>query len=518
MAEKGSSTEGAVSTLESLGESVEAVAIALHSKAHDEALDFLERHRNEANVTLGFNQCYVRRLKRNLDFYVIPFMLVMYTLNFIDKTLLNYGNVMGLSEDLGLRGNDYSNASSAFWFANLAAAVINIHLIQRLPTSKWLGVCLIGWSISTTCTAAVRTYGGLLATRIVSGAFEAVIPPSVMLLTAQYYTKAEQASRFAIWYMGIGFGQILGGLISWAFQNVSTHAMLTGWRIMFLTLGLVTLIFALSILMFLPDTPMQARFLSNEEKVALLKHIKVNQTGVEGKRFILSQFTEALRDFQIWALFIITILNGSGGGVITAYSATLIKSFGYSAKRSALLLMGTGPVTLSTTLIGGFGSRYFGRRWMWIIVVTIPAIIGSCLMAWPIGNKQHTALAGVFLVNAFISLTPVVYQWTMSNVAGHTKRAYASAMLQAAFAIGNIIGPQTFRAKDAPGYQPAKICTVVFLSLLVCLVAVLAFYYLVHNNIRNRRFTVREEVEDIPDEKAYAGLTDKENLDFRYTY
>ena len=140
---------------------------------------------------------------------------------------------MGLSQDLKLRGNDYSNASSAFFFSNLGAAVINIYLVQRLPTSKWLGVCLVGWSISTACTAAVQNYRGLLATRIVSGAFEAVVPPSVMLLTAQYYTKVEQASRFSFYYVGVGIGQIIGGLISWAFQNVSIHATLASWRILF---------------------------------------------------------------------------------------------------------------------------------------------------------------------------------------------------------------------------------------------------------------------------------------------
>ena len=280
----------------------------------------------------------------------------------------------------------------------------------------------------------------------------------------------------------------------------------------------MTLAFALAILLFLPDTPMQASFLSNEEKVALLEHVKSNQTGIEGRRFIPRQFKEALFDFQIWTIFVIVILDGSGGGVITAYSATLIKSFGYSAKQSALLLMGTGPVTLSTTLIGGFGSRYFGQRWAWIILITIPAIIGSCLMAWPVTNKQHSALAGVFLVDAYISLTPIVYQWTVSNVAGHTKRAYASAMLQAAFAIGNIIGPQTFQAKDAPKYQPAKICMVVFLSILICLVAVLALYYLIRNSIRSVIVGAEGKKEGISNAKAYAGLTDKENIDFRYTY
>ena len=263
---------------------------------------------------------------------------------------------------------------------------------------------------------------------------------------------------------------------------------------------------------------MQARFLSNEEKVALLEHVKSNQTGVEGRRFIPRQLVEAISDFQIWTLFVIIILNGSGSGVITAYSATLIKSFGYSPKQSALLLMGTGPVTLSTTLIGGLGSRYFGQRWLWIILITIPSIIGSVFMAWPVGNKQHSALAGVFLVGGYISSTPIVFQWTVSNVAGHTKRAYASAMLQVAFAVGNIIGPQTFQAKDAPQYQPAKICVVVFLSIMICLVATLAYYYRICNRARNRRSGNEAEEKDISDVKAYAGLTDKQNVDFRYTY
>jgi hypothetical protein len=44
----------------------------------------------------------------------------------------------------------------------------------------------------------------------------------------------------------------------------------------------------------------------------------------------------------------------------------------------------------------------------------------------------------------------------MCNTAGHTKRTYATAGVGAAFAIGNIIGPLTFRAQDAPGYKPAK--------------------------------------------------------------
>lgn len=182
---------------------------------------------------------------------------------------------------------------------------------------------------------------------------------------------------------------------------------------------------------------MQAWFLDNDEKVALLEHVKINQTGIEGKHFIFTQFIEALLDAQIWLLFIIMILTGGGGGVVTAYSATLIKSFGYTSKASALLLMASGPITMSGTLLCGYGVRYFGNRWAWIIIAVIPSIIGTALMAWPPRDKKASALGGIFLTNFYAGgVSPVLYSWMTANLAGHTKRAYGSAMLQVAFAIG----------------------------------------------------------------------------------
>lgn len=64
-------------------------------------------------------------------------------------------------------------------------------------------------------------------------------------------------------------------------------------------LGCVTFVFAIAIFFLLPDTPMRTWFLNDQEKVALLEHVKINQTGIEGKHFVLSQLIEALLDVQI---------------------------------------------------------------------------------------------------------------------------------------------------------------------------------------------------------------------------
>ena len=57
----------------------------------------------------------------------------------------------------------------------------------------------------------------------------------------------------------------------------------------------------------LPGTPMTARFLSEAERVALIKHVSVNQTGIENK-FRIAHVREILLDLQIWLLSLNTIL------------------------------------------------------------------------------------------------------------------------------------------------------------------------------------------------------------------
>lgn len=173
--------------------------------------------------------------------------------------------------------------------------------------AKWLGANVILWGIATACTAAAHNYATLLAARIFLGIFEAAIAPSLILISSQWYTKSEAAPRFSIWYAGLGLGQIIGGIVSYAFQQVK-HPAFSGWKIMFIVLGLVTVVIGFVTFFFLPDTPMQARFLSEAEKVMLLKHVAVNQTGIRNKHYKWSQALEVLRDPQLWLMVLLTIL------------------------------------------------------------------------------------------------------------------------------------------------------------------------------------------------------------------
>ena len=282
----------------------------------------------------------------------------------------------------------------------------------------------------------------------------------------------------------------------------------------FIVLGCVTVFAAISVVLLVPDTPMQCRFLSDAEKVSLLEHIRINQTGVENRRFSPRQLLEAFLDLRLWCIWLLMLLQGGSGGVITTYSATLIKGFGYSSRRAALLNMGTGPVIIVCALGCSYGVRRFGHRGLWIMLVTSIAAVGDGLLSWLPPTRKGGLLAGIYMVNALTAATTLTYQWTVANVAGHTKRAVATAVLNAFFAVGNIIGPQTFQARDAPGYGPAK--EAAFGMTLAVTVLALGLYSSYWWENRQRRLQDGEQ--EVSDQQAYAGLTDKENKLFRYEY
>ena len=181
-------------------------------------------------------------------------------------------------------------------------------VLETVPAAKWLSANVILWGIATACTAATHNYRTLLAARIFLGIFEAAIAPSLMLISSQWYTKSEQAPRFSIWYAGLGLGQIIGGVLSYAFQQVKHEEGLEGWRIMFVVLGVVTVVIGMVTAVWLPDTPMRARFLEEGEKVILLKHVAINRTGIRNRGFKARQVFEVLLDVQMWLMTLLTVL------------------------------------------------------------------------------------------------------------------------------------------------------------------------------------------------------------------
>jgi MFS family permease len=405
--------------------------------------------------------------------------------------------------------------------------------LTKVPAGKWLGINVVLWGIATACTAAATNYTTLLVARIFLGIFEAPVVPTLTLVSSQWYTKSEQGPRFAFWYCGLGIGQVIGGLLSFAFQHVTSRTF-QSWRMMFVVLGCLTVVLGFTTFFIIPDSPSTARFLTEEEKVVIRQHVAQETTGAVGSGFKPKQLVDALTDSQLLLLCLMTILvrlHGSltdfvvltfeqpsiSSGVVTTYSATLIRNFGYTPRIAALLNIPSGAVSVASTLAVGYGTRKTSHRWAWFVATCIPGIIGGALMSFLPKSNRAGLLAGIYMVNFIVPTVVITYQFAAANTSGRTKRAFSTTLMAFSFGVGNIIGPQTFRAQDAPQYLPAKI-TVLVTQSAGAVLAVLLFGYYKWSNSRRKQQQSAARDDDGPLVGDQCDVTDRKNASFRYVY
>ncbi|KNG52085.1 allantoin permease [Stemphylium lycopersici] len=471
----------------------------------DEALKFLKNAHDVGMLTPEGE----RILLRKIDWMVMPLMWCCYCLQYLDKTLVNYAAVMGLYDDANITTDQFSNLALFFYVSYLIVEFPHGYGMQRLPTAKYLGAAVILWGLVTALTCVCKNYGALAATRVLLGCFEAAVAPSLILITSMWYKRNEQPIRTGIWYLGVGTGTMIGSLISFGFQHYYSPTF-TSWQIMFLVVGLVTVAVGISVVLLLPDNPMSSR-LTPEEKVWAIERLRENQTGIENTHFKFYQVLECFKDPQTWMLSLITISSNVPNGAVSSYQATLIKSFGFDSKTTALLQLPSGVVSIISILTATYLAGRFNQRGLNVVTLLIPGMLGGCLMAFLPGESKAGKLIGNYLTNCIGASLPLLYSWVAANYAGHTKKVTMNAILLMSFCLGNIIGPLTFRQEDQPDFIPAKITIVVTCAFAAVMALVLRAYYTWMNKKRDREAD-HEHVEN----EEFLDLTDWENKRFRY--
>lgn len=91
-----------------------------------------------------------------------------------------------------------------------------------------------------------------------------------------------------------------------------------------------------------------------------------------------------------------------------------------------------------------------------------------------------------------------------------------NATLLISFCLGNIVGPLTFTDASKPDYIPAKITIIVTCAVAIILTVMLRAYYMWENRRRDR-LVENGEIGHLVDGE-FGDRTDKNNLEFRYTY
>ncbi|KAG2116583.1 major facilitator superfamily domain-containing protein [Suillus discolor] len=461
------------------------------------------------------------RLRAKIDWHVIPLMCSKIT--FMDKTTLGEAAVLGIMDGAHLTANQYNWLGTIFYLSYLVFQYPQNLALQRFPVGKWMSINIFLWAVVLLCHAACKSFGSLFAVRFLLGMCEGAITPGFMIVTSMFYTHAEQTRRVGYWFLMNGFAVIILGFIS--FGLLHTHTAFMPWQWLMIITGTITLITSVLFWFFFPDSPTTAWFLTPEERVAAIRRIQVNQSGVENKRFKKEQFLETVKDPKTWLM---AFFAGSANIVnsLTNQRQLIISQFGFNGIQTTLLGCVDGAVEILTIWLGvtvlvsqpSIGRSYAG------VLMYIPGILGSILVSTlPFSNK--IGLLFSYWISIFaIAPFPIFLGWVSSITSGHTKRITTNGIVLCSYAVGNAVSQFMWKVQYQPrNHIPWAVITSCNFAAGIALV-VLRFMFASENRKREQETPDRHDAVYILDEsgaerkvdKAFLDLTDKQNRDFRY--
>ena len=178
---------------------------------------------------------HTERDTARLPVALVVLLGVALLINYVDRGTISTAAPL-LEQQLALTPSQLGWVLSAFFWAYVPSQPLMGWCTDRLGAARVLAAGFALWSLSTVAAGLSAGVVGLVAARWLMGVGESVTYPSALALLAQRVTDRHRARATSVLQLGgmIGpaLGTFVGGLIMVRY----------GWRTMFVSLGLISLL------------------------------------------------------------------------------------------------------------------------------------------------------------------------------------------------------------------------------------------------------------------------------------
>ncbi|KAH6689464.1 major facilitator superfamily domain-containing protein [Plectosphaerella plurivora] len=381
-----------------------------------------------------------KKLVRRIDTIILPIIMILYILNYIDRQNLAAAKLQGIMEDLNMDEKQFATAISILFVGYLPFQIpSNLIISQISRPGMYICCAVVLWGSISALTSVVKTYPQLLAVRACLGIAEAVFFPGAIYYLSAWYTKTELGKRIAALYIAQQVGNAFGGLFAAGiFQLDGSHG-IRAWQWLFIIEGVATVGIGLVCSLLMPEFPHNSRILKGVERDLAVWRIESEAGAAEGTESegVLKSFGKALSDPKLIILILCNMLSQAQGSIAN-YFPTLVGSLKFS--KTITLLLTAPPYVLA-------GGVYYVLMW-WsdtrntaypIILMCISISCGMYII--PMSTLNIGARYFSMMILPFASVGPqlVLYKTINLHLARPvTKRAAASALVNAIGGTSNI--------------------------------------------------------------------------------
>ena len=385
--------------------------------------------------------------------YVLLLLMLVYTLNFIDRTLIAVV-AQPIIESFQL--------TDAQWGLLYGPPFAIFYAVMGLPIALWadrsnrvhiISLCIVLWSIMTALCGVAIGFFTLLMFRIGVAIGEAGCTPPANSLIGDYFIARKRATALGVYSMGVTLGSVLanvfGGPIAqmqgadvgnwlsgfglhWLFGGLD-WANIEGWRIAFVVVGLPGVLVAMLVWMTIKEPP---RGYSDPPSQGADRAPDWSETFAELKR----------KPSFWWMAIAASLVAFVGYGLISFQAPFLQREHGLSV-RDAALQFGA-PLSLLAavgTFLGGYiterATERFPTAMAWVpaigIALAVPAYaaaffsegLDTVFVLWGVGAVFHYSYLGA------------QYNIGQGVVSNRSRATAIAVLLILVSLIGNGIGP-----------------------------------------------------------------------------
>ncbi|KAL4935529.1 hypothetical protein BDV06DRAFT_217365 [Aspergillus oleicola] len=415
-----------------------------------------------------------KKILRKVDYRVLPILAVLYLLSFLDRGSIGNANIQGLSETLGLAGQQYNWCLTVFFFPySFLEPVCNI-LLVRVKPSVWLPSIVVAWGVVMTLTGILQNYSGLLAARFFLGLTEAGLFPGLAFYVSLWYPRSNAQFRLALIFASASMAGAFSGLLAYLISMMDGVGSLEGWRWIFILEGILTVIVATASFWLVWDEPASATFLSDNEKDVLLRSLNYAQSQAEysadlqlGKHsFRWKHVKEAVLDWQTWFHCISYWGMACAVYALSLFLPTIIKGLGYSSAIAQLLTIPVYAAATITCISVGYLADKTGQRSLFALGCYAAVFVGYIIAVAPSNFMPGLVYAGCFIAACGIyPAIPGLLALSSNNYAPNAKRAVGMAIQMGFGTMGGAAASNFYRSEDAPRYRLGHSLVLAFAAL-----------------------------------------------------
>lgn len=210
-------------------------------------------------------------LLRKVAWRIVPFLFLCYVVSFLDRINIGFAQLQ-MKHDLGFSDAMYGLGAAAFYVGYVAFEVPSNMLLARFGARRTFARIMLLWGLASTGMMFVSNAPSFYALRFLLGVFEAGFFPGIVLYVTYWFPANRRAAVMSIFFAGVAVAGVLGGLFSgWIMKDMAGLLGLYGWQWMFVLEGIPALVLAAVALGCLVDTPREARWLTDTEKLTLTR-------------------------------------------------------------------------------------------------------------------------------------------------------------------------------------------------------------------------------------------------------